>query len=134
MVPDCLPLRVRQLETEALEDGHAAVPVALSALAVGLAEVVEEGDDRDTVGWEQQSRVRHHMVVYLNGVLRKPSDFLVMLVARTSEVVRRFEIVDDGFDAGAPGGAENAEDSVFDVFHTTSYTTIAKRSFRCDSV
>ena len=132
VVPNCFPLSGSEFEAEALENTHAAVPVSSPVPTDCLAEVVEEGDDRNTVGGEQRLRVRYHVVVHLNGVLSKPTVFLVVLITPTSEVARRLEVVDDGLDARAPGSAENTEDPVFDVLHTFSNTTIAKRSFRCD--
>ena len=49
----------------------------------------------------------NHVVVHLKGVLRKPTSFLVMAVAATLEVTRRFEIADYGVYTVATGGAKD---------------------------
>ena len=50
-------------------------------------------------------------------MLSKPSVLLVVPVASAFEVVGGLKVCYDGFDAGAPGGAEDAEDTLSGVAH-----------------
>jgi hypothetical protein len=57
------------------------------------------------------------MFIHLKGVLGKAAILLVVAVAAALEVARGQEIVDNGFDAGALGRAEDLTDPVFGIGH-----------------
>ena len=50
-------------------------------------------------------------------MLGKAPVLLVVTIAATLEVARSQEVVDNGFDAGAPGSAEDLTDPVFGIGH-----------------
>ena len=81
-----------------------------------LAEVMEESCDSYTVG-RDAARVSGHVFIYLKRVLSKPTILFMVTVAPAFEVVGGLKVCDDGFDAGAPGGAEDAEDTFFAIVH-----------------
>ena len=101
------------------ENVDAATSVAATVPTARLAKVVKESHDSDTVGREP-ARVGEHMVVHLNGVLRKSAELFVMAVAAATEEGRVVEVVDDGVRTGPSEGADGVEDpllGVGDVLH-----------------
>lgn len=90
--------------------------VATPVLLACLPEVVEEGGDSDTVG-RDPTRMGGHVFIYLKRVLSKSTVLLMVPVAPALEVVGGFKVSNDGFDACAPRGAENAEDSFPGAVH-----------------
>lgn len=85
-------------------------------LPASLAEVMEESCDSYTVG-RDAARVGGHVFINLKRVLRKSAELLVVPVAPAFEIVEGLKVSDDGFDAGAPRGAEDAEDSFSGIVH-----------------
>lgn len=57
------------------------------------------------------------MFIHLKGVLGKAAILLVVAITAALEVARGQEIVDNGFDAGALGRAEDLTDPVFGIRH-----------------
>ncbi len=110
-------LLVSQCETQPVEDldGPAAMATAVSLR--GLAQIVEQSDDGNAVGRVTFS-MREHMLVYFKGMLCKATVLLVMAVTPALEVTRGKEVVDNGFHAGAPGGAKDLADPVSCVCHS----------------
>ena len=85
-------------------------------LPASLAEVMEESCDSYTVG-RDAARVGGHVFINLKRVLSKSAELLVVPIAPAFEIVGGLKVSDNGFDAGAPGGAEDAEDSFSGVVH-----------------
>ena len=87
VAPDGRTLVGGEGEPALVEDVERAAAVPAAVLPARLPEVVEERGDGDAVRGEA-SRVRGHVVVHLDGVLRKPAALLVVAVAAAREVVR----------------------------------------------
>ena len=96
------------------ENVDTAAAVSTTVPTARLAKVVKKSHDSDTVGREP-ARVGEHMVVHLNGVLRKSAELFVVSVAAATEEGRAVEVVDDGVRTGPSQGADGVEDPLFGV-------------------
>ena len=109
-------LLVRQRESKTVKDIHGPAAVAAAVAPSGLAEIMEQAHDGNAVG-SVTACVREHMLIHLEGVPCKAAVLLVVAIAASLEVARGQEVVDNGFDAGALGRAEDLTDPVFRVSH-----------------
>lgn len=116
MASDGGALLVRQRESQTVKDIHGPAAVTTAIAPDGLAQIVEQAHDGNAVNGVT-SCVREHMLIHFKGVLGKASVLLVVAIAATLEVARGQEIVDNGFDAGALGRAEDLTDPVSGIRH-----------------
>ena len=116
MASDGGALLVRQRESQTVKDIHGPAAVTTAVAPGGLAQIVEQAHDGNAVSGVTAC-VREHMLIHLKGVLGKTSVLLVVAIAAALEVARGQEIVDNGFDAGALGRAEDLTDPVFGIRH-----------------
>lgn len=116
MASDGGALLIRQRKSKTVKDIHGPPAVASAVAPCGLAQVVEQAHDGDAIGGVTAC-VREHMLIHLQGVLSKASVLLVVTIAATLEVARGQEVIDNGFDAGALGRAEDLTDPVFGIRH-----------------
>lgn len=116
MTTDCDTLVLGERKSALIKDVKRTTAVATSVLSACLAEVVEESSDSDTVR-RDTTRMGGHIFIYFKRMLSKSTILLMVTVAPAFEVVGGLKVSDDGFDAGAPGGAEDAEDTFSGVAH-----------------
>lgn len=116
MSSDSGTLLFRQRESQAIEDINGPAAVTTAVVPSRLAQVVEQAHDSNAIG-SVTVCVREHVLIHLKGMLGKATVLLVVTIAATLEVARGQEVVDNGFDAGAPGSAEDLTDPVFGIGH-----------------
>ena len=116
MTADCDTLVLGERKSALVKDVKRTAAVASPVLSTCLAEVVEESGDSNTVG-RYAARVCGYVLINFKRVLSKSAVLLVVPVAPALEVVGGLKVCDNGFDAGAPGGAEDAEDTFSGVAH-----------------
>ena len=116
MTTDCDTLVLGKRKSALVKDVKRTTAVAAPILSACLAEVVEESSDSDTVR-RDTTRMGGHVFIYLKRVLSKPTILFMVTVAPAFEVVGGLKVCDDGFDASAPRGAKDAEDSFSRVVH-----------------
>ena len=97
-------------------DGGALLVCQRESQTVKDAQIVDQAHYGNAVSGVTAC-VREHMLIHLKGVLGKASVLLVVAIAAALEVARGQEIVDNGFDAGALGCAEDLTDPVFGIRH-----------------
>lgn len=116
MASDGGALLVRQRESQTVKDSHGPAAVTTAVATCGLAQVVEQAHDGNAIGGVTAC-AREHMLIHLKGVPGKSPVLLVVAIAAALEVARGQEVVDNGFDAGALGRAEDLTDPVFGIGH-----------------
>lgn len=116
MASDGGALLVCQRESQTVKDIHGPAAVSTAIAPGSLAQIVEQAHNGNAVSGVT-SCVREHMLIHLKGVLGKTSVLLVVAIAAALEVARGQEVVDNGFDAGALGRAEDLTDPVFGIGH-----------------
>ena len=116
MTTDCDTLVLGERKSALVKDVKRTTAVAAPILSACLAEVVEEGGDSYALG-RYAARVCGYVLINLKRMLSKSTILLMVTVAPAFEVVGGLKVCDDGFDAGAPGGAEDAEDTFSGVAH-----------------
>lgn len=116
MASDGGELLVRKRESQTVKDIHGPAAVTTAIAPDGLAQIVEQAHDGNAVSGVIAC-MREHMLIHLKGVLGKASVLLVVAIAAALEVARGQEIVDNGFDAGALGRAEDLTDPVSGIRH-----------------
>ena len=116
MTTDCDTLVLGEFKSALIKDVKRTTAVATSVLSACLAEVVEESGDSYALG-RNAARVCGYVLINLKRVLSKSAVLLVVPVAPALEVVGGLKVSDDGFNAGAPGSAEDAEDTFSGVAH-----------------
>ena len=116
MASDGGALLVCQRESQTVKDIHGPAAMTTAVAPGGLAQIVEQAHDGNAISGVTAC-VREHMLIHLKGVLGKTSVLLVVAIAATLEVARGQEVVDNGFDAGALGCAEDLTDPVFGIRH-----------------
>ena len=97
-----------------IENIDTAATVAAPVRMTCLAEVMEQGDNGDTVGRKPDS-VAEHVLIHFHGVLCKPSFLFVMAVAPAREIVRTAEILDDSVRPRTPERADNIENPLLQI-------------------
>ena len=116
MASDGGALLVRKRESQTVKDIHGPAAVTTAIAPDGLAQIVEQAHDGNAVSGVIACMLEH-MLIHLKGVLGKASVLLVVAIAAALEVARGQEIVDNGFDAGALGRAEDLTDPVSGIRH-----------------
>ena len=116
MASDGGALLVRKRESQTVKDIHGPAAVTTAVAPRGLAQIVEQAHYGNAVSGVTAC-MREHMLIHLKGVPGKASVLLVVAIAAALEVARGQEIVDNGFDAGAPGRAEDITDPVSGIRH-----------------
>jgi hypothetical protein len=119
-----------QFVAELVKYVKGALSMATIVRTFGLAKVMEECHDGDTVS-RKPPRMGKHVIIDFKGVLGKATPFLMVTVAATIEVRRCVQVVDDGFRAGTPEGAKDPNDpsSIVSVIHVP--TPLYKNHANC---
>ena len=116
MTADCNTLILGEIKSALVKNVKRTAAMATAVLSACLAEVVEESGDSYALR-RYAARVCGYVLINLKRVLSKSTVLLMVPVAPALEVVGGLKVCDDGFDAGAPGGAEDAEDTFSSVAH-----------------